>query len=308
MINLVTGGAGFIGSFIVERLLRNKEKVICIDNLSTGKTDNIGNWINNPKFQFINHDVTKKINLKVDRIWHFASPASPIHYQKDPIMTSKIIFLGTYNLLEIARKNKAKLLLASTSEIYGDPEVHPQNESYWGYVNAIGKRSCYREGKRIAESLCYDYFRIHKTNISIARIFNTYGPRMAPEDGRVISNFISKAIRNEELVINGDGSQTRSFCYIDDLIAGLFKLMESDYIKPINLGNPNEEYSIIHIANIIKRKINPSLKIKNQKLSEDDPIRRNPDIKKARLLLDWEPKINIDTGLEKTISYFKNNL
>ena len=305
---MVTGGAGFIGSFIIERLLKNNHEVICIDNLSTGNINNIKYWASHPNFQFICHDVTKEINLKVDRIWHFASPASPKHYQKDPIMTSKTNFLGTYNLLEIARKNMAKLLLASTSEIYGDPQVHPQDENYRGYVNPIGQRSCYKEGKRIAESLCHDYFRTHQTNISIARIFNTYGPRMNSDDGRVISNFISKAIRSEEIIINGDGSQTRAFCYIDDLIEGLFKLMECNYINPINLGNPYEEYSILEIANIIKRKINPNLKIKNKKLSEDDPIRRKPDIKKAKLFLEWEPKINFETGLEKTISFFKKNL
>lgn len=308
MRNLITGGSGFIGSFLADRLLSANENVICIDNLSTGTIHNISNYFSNPNFKFIEHDITEEINLSVDRVWHFASPASPMHYKRDPISTSKINFIGTNNILEIARNNNAKILLASTSEIYGDPEIHPQNENYNGNVSTIGLRSCYQEGKRIAETLCYDYWRIHKTNISIARIFNTYGPKMSQNDGRVISNFILKAINNEPLVVYGSGVQSRSFCYIDDLIDGLISLMNTNYINPINLGNPSEEYKIMDVAKIIKNKINPSIDIIHKSLPDNGPQRRRPDIQKAKALLNWEPKIDIEKGLEKTIQYFKDNL
>ena len=308
MRNLITGGSGFIGSFLADRLLSANENVICIDNLSTGTIHNISNYFSNPNFKFIEHDITEEINLSVDRVWHFASPASPMHYKRDPISTSKINFIGTNNILEIARNNNAKILLASTSEIYGDPEIHPQNENYNGNVSTIGLRSCYQEGKRIAETLCYDYWRIHKTNISIARIFNTYGPKMSQNDGRVISNFILKAINNEPLVVYGSGVQSRSFCYIDDLIDGLISLMNTNYINPINLGNPSEEYKIMDVAKIIKNKINPSIDIIHKSLPDNGPQRRRPDIQKAKALLNWEPKIDLEKGLEKTIQYFKDNL
>ena len=305
MSNLITGGAGFIGSHLVDRLMKKGEYVICLDNLSTGNIKNINHWLNNSKFTFIKHDITKKIDLKVQKIWHLASPASPLHYQKNPIETAKTNFIGTYNILEIARKHKAKFLFASTSEIYGNPEVYPQNEEYYGHVNPTGLRSCYNEGKRIAESLCFDYFRKYNLNISIGRIFNTYGPRMMPNDGRVISNFISRALENKCLYVNGSGNQSRAFCYIDDLIDALIKLMDSDFEGPINIGNPNCELSILKLANIIRKKLNHSLEIKNRDLPENDPIKRKPDISKANNLLHWEPSINFEEGLDKTIEYFK---
>ena len=238
--NLVTGGAGFLGSHLIDRLLINGEDVICLDNSFTGKKDNLKRWLNNPNLELIRHDVIEPINLEVDRIWHLACPASPVHYQFNPIKTSKTSFLGTYNMLGLARRVGARILLASTSEVYGDPEVHPQPENYRGNVNNLGPRSCYDEGKRIAETLCFDYNRMHGTEIRIIRIFNTYGPRMMPNDGRVISNFIVQALRGENLTLYGNGSQTRSFCYVDDLIRGMILLMESDYQKPINIGNPKE--------------------------------------------------------------------
>ena len=240
MRNLVTGGSGFVGSHLIKRLLDSGEEVICIDNFFTGKKSNLANFFENPFFELIRHDVTEPIKLEVDRIWHLACPASPIHYQFNPIKTAKTSFLGTYNMLGLAKRVGARLLLASTSEIYGDPEVNPQPESYKGSVNTVGIRSCYDEGKRIAETLCSDYKRMHNTDIRIARIFNTYGPQMLPNDGRVVSNFICQALNQKSLTIYGDGSQTRSFCYVDDLVDGLIKLMNSDFNLPINLGNPNE--------------------------------------------------------------------
>ena len=305
MSNLITGGAGFIGSHLIDRLMKNGEYVICLDNLTTGNIENINHWLDNSKFTFIKHDITKKIDLKVKKIWHLASPASPLHYQKNPIETAKTNFIGTYNILEMARKHKAKFLFTSTSEIYGNPEVYPQNEEYYGYVNPTGLRSCYNEGKRIAESLCFDYFRTYNLNISIGRIFNTYGPRMMPNDGRVISNFISRALENKCIYINGSGNQSRAFCYIDDLIDALIKLMDSDFAGPINIGNPNCELSILKLANIIRKKLNQSLEIRNRDLPENDPIKRKPDISKANNLLNWEPSVNFEEGLNKTIEYFK---
>ena len=306
MKNLVTGGAGFVGSHLIDRLMRDKEHVICIDNFVTGTKKNINYWINNSNFELINHDIVNPIELDVDKIWHLACPASPIHYQINPIKTAKTSFLGTYNMLGMAKKCKAKFLLASTSEVYGDPEIHPQSEQYNGNVNPTGIRSCYDEGKRIAESLTSDYMRNHGTDTRIARIFNTYGPRMLANDGRVISNFICQALNNKPLTIYGKGLQTRSFCYIDDLVEGLIKLMNTSYKYPVNLGNP-EEFSIIDLARIIRDKINKNVQIILKELPPDDPKQRNPNINLAREKLQWEPFIKLDKGLDKTIEYFKNN-
>jgi len=307
LINLVTGGAGFVGSHLIDRLMHSGEEVICLDNYITGRKSNIKKWIGNPYFELIRHDVTEPIRLEIDKIWHLACPASPIHYQNNPIKTSKTSFLGTYNLLGLARRVGAKFLLASTSEIYGDPEIHPQPESYKGSVNTIGIRSCYDESKRVAETLCSDYKRMHNVEIRIARIFNTYGPKMHPNDGRVISNFIVQALNNKPLTVYGKGLQTRSFCYVDDLVSGLINLMNSTYSLPVNLGNP-EEYSIIDIAEIIKSKINPNLEIIYKELPEDDPLQRQPVINLAKEKLDWRPKVSLLDGLDKTIKYFKDNL
>lgn len=304
MRNLITGGAGFIGSHLIKRLLANGEEVICLDNYFTGRKKNISKYINNQLFEIIRHDVTEPIQLEVDKIWHLACPASPIHYQYNPIKTSKTSFFGTYNMLGIAKRVNAKFLMASTSEVYGDPEIHPQPETYKGSVNTVGIRSCYDEGKRISETLCFDYNRIHNVDIRIARIFNTYGPNMLPNDGRVISNFINQAIKNEPLTIYGEGTQTRSFCYVDDLVSGLIKLMDGNYRNPVNLGNP-EEYKIIDLARIIKSKINPNLEFIHKPLPEDDPLQRKPNIEIAKKELNWSPKVGLDIGLEKTIKFFK---
>ena len=303
-VNLVTGGAGFLGSHLIEYLLKNKEEVICIDNLFTGDKRNIEKWKNNPKFEFIRHDITEPIFLEVGKIWHLACPASPVHYQHNPIKTAKTSFLGTYNMLGLAKRLKAKILFTSTSEVYGDPEVHPQPESYRGNVNTIGIRSCYDEGKRIAETLCFDYKRLHNLDVKVARIFNTYGPRMVPNDGRVISNFICQALSNKELTIYGKGDQTRSFCYVNDLIEGLIKLMNSDLSGPVNLGNP-EELRIIDVANIIQKKVSNSAKISFKELPQDDPLQRKPIIKLAEEKLNWRPKTTLSAGLDKTIEYFQ---
>tara|TARA_B100001248_G_scaffold236034_1_gene199181 strand:- start:583 stop:1452 length:870 start_codon:yes stop_codon:yes gene_type:complete len=279
------------------------EEVICIDNYFTGRKSNLYNWMNNPKFELIRHDVTKPITLEVDKIWHLACPASPIHYQYNPIKTAKTSFLGTYNMLGLAKRVGAKILLASTSEVYGNPEIHPQPETYFGNVNTIGIRSCYDEGKRIAETLCFDYKRKHGVDIKIARIFNTYGPRMLPNDGRVVSNFIVQALFKKPLTIYGKGNQTRSFCYVDDLINGLIKLMNSKEDGPINLGNP-EEFKIIDLAEIIREKTNLDQKLIFKELPMDDPMQRKPIITKAKEKLNWNPLITLDEGLNKTISYF----
>ena len=307
MRNLVTGGAGFLGSHLIDRLMRLKEEVICIDNFFTGSEENIKYWEKNPRFKIIKHDVINPIYFEVDKIWHLACSASPKIYSKNPIKTSKANYLGTYNMLELAKKTNAKILLASTSEIYGEPEVHPQPETYYGSVNNISKRSCYIEGKRIAESLCFDYFREFNTNIKIARIFNTYGPRMSVLDGRVISNFIVQTLKNNPITIYRDGSQTRSFCYVDDLIEGLILLMNSNIQGPINLGNP-KELKIIDLAKKISLKINPNVKFIKNKLPQDDPKRRQPNIDLAISKLKWIPKISINDGLDKTIFYFKTTL
>ena len=278
-----------------------------MDNYFTGRKVNIRRWMSHPNFELIRHDVTEPIKLEVDRIWHLACPASPVHYQFNPVKTAKTSFLGTYNMLGLARRTKARFLLASTSEVYGDPEVHPQPETYRGSVNTIGVRSCYDEGKRIAETLCMDYKRMHGTEVRITRIFNTYGPRMLPDDGRVVSNFIVQALRGDALTIYGEGNQTRSFCYVDDLIEGLIRLMNSDQTGPINIGNPNE-FTILELAQLIRNKINPSLPIIKKPLPEDDPMQRQPMIDLAKIQLGWEPTIELERGLDHTISYFKERL
>ena len=304
--NLVSGGAGFLGSHLIDKLMSKNEKVICLDNYFTGEKSNLENWINHPNFEIIRHDITFPIQLEVDRVWHLACPASPVHYQSNPIKTSKTIFLGTYNMLGLARRVGADFLLASTSEIYGDPEVNPQPESYKGSVNTTGIRSCYDEGKRIAETLCSDYRRIHNLNAKIVRIFNTYGPRMRSDDGRFISNFIFQALQGNPLTIYGEGNQTRSFCYVDDLIEGMIRLMNSNLNTPVNIGNP-EQFTILELAKKIREKIDPSLNFVIKPLPEDDPLQRQPDISKAKEKLNWAPKINLDKGLDRTIDWFINN-
>ena len=305
--NLITGGAGFVGSHLVDRLMQAGEEVICLDNYFTGRKTNISQWLGHPRFELIRHDVTDPIRLEVDRIWHLACPASPVHYQHNPIKTAKTSFLGTYNALGLARRVGARLLLASTSEVYGDPEVHPQPETYRGSVNTIGIRSCYDEGKRIAETLCFDYRRMHGVDVRVVRIFNTYGPRMLPDDGRVVSNFIVQALRGEPLTLYGDGSQTRSFCFVDDLVEGIIRLMNSDCAGPVNIGNPGE-FTIRQLAHLVLLKINPSLELVSRPLPSDDPIQRQPVIDLARRELDWEPVVSLDQGLDATIAYFREVL
>ena len=285
-INLITGGNGFLGSNLAKKLLEKGEEVISLDNFYTGSKKNTEELVKHPNFEIIRHDVTEPIKIEVDKIWHLACPASPIHYQFNPIKTTKTSFMGTYNMLGLAKRVGAKFLLASTSEIYGDPEEHPQNESYRGSVNTIGIRSCYDEGKRIAETLCADYQRIHGVDIRIMRIFNTYGPNMRSDDGRVISNFIVQGLRNEKITIYGDGNQTRSFCYVDDLINGMILLMDSKYQKPLNIGNPNE-FSINELACLIRDLINKNLDFEYKKLPEDDPKQRKPDIFLAKKILNY---------------------
>ena len=305
--NLITGGAGFLGSHLVDRLMSQGEEVICLDNYFTGRKENLKDWINHPRFELIRHDVTEPIKLEVDRIWHLACPASPVHYQYNPIKTAKTSFLGTYNMLGLARRVGARLLLASTSEVYGDPEIHPQPESYRGCVNTIGIRSCYDEGKRIAETLCFDYQRMHSTQIRVMRIFNTYGPRMLSNDGRVVSNFIVQALLGEPLTIYGDGAQTRSFCYVDDLIDGMIKLMNGNHPGPINIGNPGE-FTIKQLAELVRERINPKLELIYKPLPEDDPMQRKPVIDLAIEELNWKPKIPLERGLDKTIRWFKDTM
>ena len=305
--SLITGGAGFLGSHLAKKLLEKGEEVICLDNFFTGTKKNLQELIKNKNFELIRHDITEPIKLEVDKIWHLACPASPIHYQFNPIKTTKTSFMGTYNMLGLAKRIDAKFLLASTSEIYGDPEEHPQRESYRGSVNTTGIRSCYDEGKRVAETLCADYQRMHGVDVRIMRIFNTYGPNMRFDDGRVISNFIVQALRNEKITLNGDGSQTRSFCYVDDLINGMILLMQSEYRDPVNIGNPHE-FSIKELAYLVRALINPNLEFQYKELPKDDPMQRKPSIKLAKELLNWEPKIELKDGLIKTIAWFKNNL
>ena len=306
-IHLVTGGAGFLGSHLIDRLIEGGDEVICLDNYFTGRKANIARWIDHPRFELIRHDVTEPIKLEVDRIWHLACPASPIHYQFNPVKTAKTSFLGTYNMLGLARRVGARLLLASTSEVYGDPEVHPQPEHYWGSVNPIGVRSCYDEGKRISETLCFDYQRMNDVEVRVARIFNTYGPRMLPDDGRVVSNFIVQALRGEPLTLYGDGSQTRSFCYVSDLIDGLIRLMNGDHTGPINLGNP-DEFTIRELAELVRIQINPKLQLVEKPLPQDDPQQRQPAIDLAREQLNWQPTVSLEQGLAPTIDSFRNLL
>jgi len=302
---LVTGGAGFIGSHLCKRLLNENHKVICLDNLFTGSLNNIESLISNNNFEFVNHDIIKPYYTDfIDEIYNLACPASPIHYQSNPIKTIKTCTIGVINMLGLAKKNNAKILQASTSEVYGDPKVHPQNEDYNGNVNPLGHRSCYDEGKRCAETLFMDYKREHNLNIKIVRIFNTYGPNMSKNDGRVVSNFITQALDGKDITVYGDGSQTRSFQFVDDLINGLIKMMNSDFIGPINLGNP-AELSMKDLASRIIKLTNSSSKIIYKKLPDDDPKRRRPDINLANSKLDWNPVIDLDTGIKKTINYFK---
>lgn len=302
--NLITGGAGFLGSHLADRLMEAGEEVLCLDNYFTGRKENIAKWINHPKFELIRHDVCEPIQLEVDRIWHLACPASPVHYQFNPIKTAKTSFLGTYNMLGLARRLGARILFTSTSEVYGDPEIHPQPETYRGCVNPIGIRSCYDEGKRIAETLCFDYARMHNVEIRIPRIFNTYGPRMLANDGRVVSNFIVQALKGMPLTVYGNGTQTRSFCYVDDLIEGLIKMMNGSKTGPINIGNP-EEFTISQLAELIRNSINPDLPIVNKPLPQDDPLQRKPLISLAEKDLSWKPHIQLAEGLKLTIEDFR---
>ena len=302
---LVTGGAGFIGSHLCKRLLNENHKVICLDNLFTGSLGNIEILINDNNFEFVNHDITKPYYRdNIDEIYNLACPASPIHYQSNPIKTVKTCTIGVINMLGLAKKNNAKILQASTSEVYGDPKIHPQKEDYNGNVNTLGYRSCYDEGKRCSETLFMDYKREHNLNIKIVRIFNTYGPNMTKNDGRVVSNFILQALKGKDITVYGDGFQTRSFQFIDDLVEGLLKMMNSDFVGPVNLGNP-VELSMKVLASLVIRLTNSSSKIIYNKLPEDDPKRRRPDINLAKSLLDWSPIIDLETGLQKTINYFK---
>tara|TARA_Y100000589_G_scaffold331733_1_gene386649 strand:- start:338 stop:1273 length:936 start_codon:yes stop_codon:yes gene_type:complete len=305
--NIVTGGAGFLGSHLIDRLLSRGEEVVCLDNYFTGVKSNLKKWFSSNNLEIIRHDITQPILLEADRIWHLACPASPVHYQNNPLKTAKTSFLGTYNMLGLAKRLKARLLFASTSEIYGNPLVHPQNETYFGNVNPIGPRSCYDEGKRIAETLCFDYQRMHEVDTRVVRIFNTYGPRMLPEDGRVVSNFIVSALTGKPITIYGDGNQTRSFCFVDDLIDGLTLLMNSEYKYPVNLGNPNE-LKVRELADLVIKKTNNNGQIIYKNLPQDDPIKRKPDISIAKKNLNWEPKIELSEGLDITIDYFKNLL
>ncbi|NJK37066.1 MAG: SDR family oxidoreductase [Oscillatoriales cyanobacterium SM2_3_0] len=304
---LVTGGAGFIGSHLIDRLMAQGHEVICLDNFFTGSKRNLLKWFDNPFFELIRHDITEPIRLEADQIYHLACPASPIHYQYNPVKTIKTNVLGTLNMLGLAKRVKARFLLASTSEVYGDPDVHPQPEEYRGNVNTIGIRSCYDEGKRVAETLAFDYHRQNGVEIRVARIFNTYGPRMLENDGRVVSNFIVQALKGTPLTVYGDGSQTRSFCYVSDLVEGLMRLMNGDFIGPINLGNPGE-YTILELAQKIQEMINPDAETQFKPLPEDDPKQRQPDISRAKHYLNWEPTIPLDKGLRLTIDDFSSRL
>jgi len=308
MKTVVTGGAGFIGSHLVDRLMEAGHEVVCVDNLYTGQKSNNAQWIEHPNFQFIQHDIVNPIEIdNVDQIYHLACPASPVHYQFDPIKTAKTNFLGTLNMLELAKQWKARVLLASTSEVYGDPLIHPQTEDYWGNVNCTGIRSCYDEGKRIAETLTFDYHRQYGVEVRVVRIFNTHGARMLENDGRVVSNFVVQALKGIPLTIYGDGSQTRSFCYVSDLVEGLMRLMNGNYIGPVNLGNP-DEYTILQLAQTIQRMINPTAELVFKPLPQDDPQRRQPDISRAQFHLGWEPTVPLEEGLSKTIAYFRDRL
>ncbi len=304
---LVTGGAGFLGSHLIDRLMTAGHEVICLDNFYTGNKRNILQWLDNPNFELIRHDITEPIRLEVDQIYHLACPASPVHYQYNPVKTVKTNVMGTLNMLGLAKRVKARFFLASTSEVYGDPDVHPQSEEYRGNVNPIGLRACYDEGKRIAETLTFDYYRQNKVDVRVVRIFNTYGPRMLENDGRVVSNFIVQALQGKPLTVYGDGSQTRSFCYASDLIEGFIRLMNSDYVGPVNIGNPGE-YTILQLAEAVRDMINPNAEINFEPLPSDDPRRRRPDITKAKTLLDWEPTVPLAEGLKLTVEDFRTRM
>ena len=303
---LVTGGAGFIGSNLCERLLNEGHDVLCVDNYYSSTKRNIEHLLGHPRFEVLRHDVTFPLYVEVDQIYHLACPASPVHYQRDPVQTTKTSVHGSINMLGLAKRTGARILLASTSEVYGDPLVHPQSEEYWGNVNTIGPRSCYDEGKRCAETLFFDYYRQHGLEIKVMRIFNTYGPRMHPEDGRVVSNFIVSALKNEPLTVYGDGSQTRSFCYVDDLVEGMVRLMNSpaEITGPINVGNPGE-FTVKELADQVIELIGSSAGIDYLPLPQDDPIRRQPDITRARELLGWEPTVSLAQGLPRAVEYFR---
>ncbi len=305
---LVTGGAGFVGSHLCERLLARGDEVVCVDNFFTGRKANIAHLLTNPRFELIRHDIVHPLIVEADQIYNLACPASPPHYQFNPIKTIKTSTVGMVNMLGLAKRCRARLFQASTSEVYGDPEIHPQTEEYWGHVNPIGARSCYDEGKRVAESLCMNYHREHKLEIRIARIFNTYGPRMDPHDGRVVSNFITQALRGIPLTIFGEGRQTRSFCYVDDLVEGFIRLMDQDQTTgPVNLGNPGE-FTMIELAQLVLKLTGSKSPLKNEPLPADDPKQRCPDITKAKTLLDWSPKVPLEEGLKKTIPYYRQEL
>lgn len=301
---LVTGGAGFIGSHLIDRLMEQGHEVVCLDNFYTGHKRNLLKWMGHSYFELIRHDITEPIRLEVEQIYHLACPASPVHYQYNPVKTIKTNVMGTMNMLGLAKRVKARFLLASTSEVYGDPEIHPQTEDYRGNVNPIGIRSCYDEGKRVAETLAFDYHRQNDVDIRVARIFNTYGPRMLENDGRVVSNFVVQALRGQSLTVYGDGSQTRSFCFVSDLVEGLMRLMNDDHTGPVNLGNP-DEYTILQLAQAVQQMVNPSLSIDYKPLPQDDPRRRKPDITKARTWLGWQPSVPLQEGLQLTVADFK---
>ena len=304
---LVTGGAGFIGSHLIDRLMADGHEVICLDNFFTGHKRNILKWLNHPYFELIRHDITEPIRLEADQIYHLACPASPVHYQYNPVKTIKTNVMGTLNMLGLAKRVKARFLLASTSEVYGDPEVHPQSEDYRGNVNPIGPRSCYDEGKRVAETLAFDYHWQNNVDIRVARIFNTYGSRMLENDGRVVSNLVVQTLKGEPLTVYGDGSQTRSFCYVSDLVEGLMRLMNGEHTGPINLGNP-DEYTILQLAQAVQKMVNPDAEIIFKPLPQDDPRRRRPDITKAKTLLGWQPTVPLQEGLKLTVEDFRNRV
>jgi UDP-glucuronate decarboxylase len=306
---LVTGGAGFIGSHLCERLVKAGHDVLCVDNYFTGTKKNVAHLMSHPLFEVMRHDVTFPLYVEVGRIFNLACPASPIHYQFDPVQTTKTSVHGAINMLGLAKRVKARILQASTSEVYGDPEVHPQPEAYWGRVNPIGIRSCYDEGKRCAETLFFDYYRQHRLEIKVIRIFNTYGPRMHPNDGRVVSNFIVQALRGEDITIYGDGQQTRSFCYVDDLVEGMLRMMDTEagFTGPINIGNPGE-FTMLELAEKVLAQVKSKSKLVHKPLPQDDPKQRKPDISLAKSKLDWTPKVHLDDGLAQTIAYFKKTL
>lgn len=306
---LVTGGAGFLGSHLCERLLQDGCDVLCVDNFYSGTRDNVSHLLKNPHFELVRHDITFPLYVEVDEIYNLACPASPIHYQRDPVQTTKTSVHGTINMLGLAKRTKARILQASTSEVYGDPEVHPQTEHYWGHVNPIGIRSCYDEGKRCAETLFFDYHRQYRVPVKVVRIFNTYGPRMHPNDGRVVSNFVVQALRGEDLSLYGDGSQTRSFCYVDDLIEGFLRMMDSPdgFTGPVNMGNPSE-FTIRELAERILSMVGGRSRLVFRPLPQDDPRQRQPDTSLARAQLGWVPRVPLEAGLEKTIHYFRQFL